>query len=83
MGVGPSDSVLQQAVEVHLGPCWLGGGRGLEGDDDLSGGGGIVVGREGASGDGDLGLSAVFCSEEFWKGNGMLHASGDLNLLVL
>ena len=55
----------------------------MEGDDNLSGGGGIVFGRVGASGNGDSQLSAVFCSEECCRGNGMLHASGDLNSLVL
>ena len=60
-----------------------GGGRGLEGDEGLSRGGRDVVGRVGASGDGESGLSTVFRSDEVWQGNGMLRDSGDPGSLVL
>ena len=45
-------------------------------------GGRNVVGRVGATGNGELGLSAVFLSDKVWQGNGMLHDSGDPGLLV-
>ena len=43
-----------------------GGGRGLEGDEGLLRGGRDVVGRVGANGDGESGLSTVFHSDEVW-----------------
>ena len=64
------------------GPYWQGGGRGLEGDEGLLRGGRSVNGRVGTNGNGELGLSTVFHSDEVWGGNGMLHDSGDPGSLV-
>ena len=43
-----------------------GGGRDLEGDEGLLRVGKSVTGRIEANGDGELGLSAVFRSDEVW-----------------